>query len=85
MLKRNWDISVLLTLLTPTLRSSVRLQVRITSVDDPRVINTPPHIGFQMQNGHIYQAATTALSVEEQTALMEIMRIAETQSAPIAA
>jgi hypothetical protein len=38
-----------------------------------------------MQNGHIYQAATTALTVEEQTALMEIMRIAETQSAPIAA
>lgn len=38
-----------------------------------------------MQNGPIYQAATTALSVEEQTTLMEIMRIAETQSGPIAA
>ncbi|KAF8625982.1 hypothetical protein AX17_006706 [Amanita inopinata Kibby_2008] len=36
---------------------------------------------FQMQNGDIYQAATTALNMEEQTALMEIMRRAEAQPA----
>ncbi|EGN93981.1 hypothetical protein SERLA73DRAFT_115471 [Serpula lacrymans var. lacrymans S7.3] len=36
---------------------------------------------FQMQNGPIYQAATTGLNVEQQTLLMEVMRIAESQSA----
>jgi len=36
---------------------------------------------FQMQNGPAYQASTTSLSVEEQTALMEIMRIAAEQEA----
>ncbi|KAJ7105062.1 armadillo-type protein [Mycena crocata] len=35
---------------------------------------------FQMQNGPIYQAATTSLTLEEQTLLMEVMRIAETQT-----
>ncbi|CAK5283934.1 unnamed protein product [Mycena citricolor] len=33
--------------------------------------------GFQMHNGAAYQAATTALSLEQQTLLMEVMRIAE--------
>ncbi|TFK34758.1 armadillo-type protein [Crucibulum laeve] len=33
---------------------------------------------FQMQNVPSYQAATTALNVEQQTLLMEVMRIAET-------
>lgn len=32
---------------------------------------------FQMQNALSYQAATTSLNVEQQTALMEVMRIAE--------
>ena len=32
---------------------------------------------FQMQNAASYQAATTALNVEQQTLLMEVMRIAE--------
>ncbi|KAJ7704207.1 armadillo-type protein [Mycena metata] len=36
---------------------------------------------FQMQNGLVYQAATTSLSLEQQTLLMEVMRIAETQGA----
>ncbi|KAJ7740236.1 armadillo-type protein [Mycena maculata] len=35
---------------------------------------------FQMQNGPVYQAATTSLSIEQQTLLMEVMRIAETQT-----
>jgi importin-7 len=34
---------------------------------------------LQMKNGHVYQAATTSLNVEQQTLLMEIMRIADTQ------
>ncbi|KAJ7606560.1 armadillo-type protein [Mycena polygramma] len=36
---------------------------------------------FQMQNGPMYQAATTSLNLEQQTLLMEVMRIAETQAA----
>jgi len=39
---------------------------------------------FQMQNVPSYQAATTSLNVEQQTALMEVMRIAE-QPEPAAA
>jgi hypothetical protein len=36
---------------------------------------------FQMQNGPSYQAGTTALSVEQQTLLMEVMRLADVPSA----
>jgi hypothetical protein len=36
-----------------------------------------------MQNGPSYQAATTALDVEQQTLLMEVMRIAELQSGSV--
>ncbi|KAJ7845435.1 armadillo-type protein [Mycena olivaceomarginata] len=32
---------------------------------------------FQMQNAPVYQAATTSLTLEQQTLLMEVMRIAE--------
>jgi hypothetical protein len=32
---------------------------------------------FQMQNSPNYQAATTSLNVEQQTLLMEVMRIAD--------
>ena len=32
---------------------------------------------FQLQNPHSYQAATTSLSVEQQTLLMEVMQIAD--------
>ncbi|KAJ7464732.1 armadillo-type protein [Mycena galericulata] len=35
---------------------------------------------FQMQNAPVYQAATTSLNIEQQTLLMEVMRIAETQT-----
>ncbi|KAJ7214009.1 armadillo-type protein [Mycena pura] len=38
---------------------------------------------FQMQNGPAYQAATTSLSMEQQTVLMEVMRIAETVGATV--
>ncbi|KDR83035.1 hypothetical protein GALMADRAFT_238799 [Galerina marginata CBS 339.88] len=37
---------------------------------------------FQMQNAPSYQAATTALDIEHQTLLMEVMRIAEQEQAP---
>ncbi|KIM40975.1 hypothetical protein M413DRAFT_445750 [Hebeloma cylindrosporum] len=37
---------------------------------------------FQMQNAASYQAATTALDIEQQTLLMEVMRIAEQDQAP---
>jgi importin-7 len=36
---------------------------------------------FQMQNGPSYQAGTTGLSVEQQTLLMEVMRLADVPSA----
>lgn len=36
-------------------------------------------LAFQMQNPQGYQAATTVLDVDQQTILMEVMRIAETQ------
>ena len=39
-------------------------------------------LAFQMQNAAGYQAATTALDIDQQTLLMEVMRIAEQQSAP---
>ncbi|KAJ7813098.1 armadillo-type protein [Mycena leptocephala] len=35
---------------------------------------------FQMQNAPVYQVATTSLTLEQQTLLMEVMRIAETQA-----
>jgi len=38
---------------------------------------------FQMQNGPSYQVATTSLTVEQQTLLMEVMRMAELQSAAV--
>ena len=39
-------------------------------------------LAFQMQNAAGYQAATTALDIDQQTLLMEVMRIAEQQSPP---
>jgi importin-7 len=42
------------------------------------------YTAFQMQNSHVYQAATTSLTVEQQTLLMEIMRIADTQASDVA-
>ena len=38
-----------------------------------------PPIAFQMQNSMGYQASTTILDIEQQTMLMEVMRIAEPQ------
>jgi len=49
---------------------------------DPYVSFKQALTTFQMQNGPVYQAATTSLSLDEQTLLMEVMRIAETQTAP---
>jgi len=40
---------------------------------------------FQMNNAPGYQAATTSLSVEQQTVLMEVMRIAQLNDANAAA
>ncbi|KAH9480674.1 putative importin [Psilocybe cubensis] len=37
---------------------------------------------FQMQNSPSYQAATTVLDIEQQTLLMEVMRIAEQEQTP---
>ena len=37
-------------------------------------------IAFQMQNSLGYQASTTILDIEQQTMLMEVMRIAEQES-----
>jgi hypothetical protein len=39
-------------------------------------------LAFQMQNAASYQAATTALDIDQQTLLMEVMRIAEQAQAP---
>lgn len=36
---------------------------------------------FQVKNGHGYQIATTSLSAEQQTRLMEVMRIAQEHEA----
>lgn len=36
---------------------------------------------FQMKNAPLYQLATTSLSTEQQTLLMEVMRVAEENSA----
>jgi len=35
---------------------------------------------FQMQNSSSYQVATTSLNIEQQTLLMEVMRIADQQA-----
>ncbi|KAF7364786.1 Importin N-terminal domain-containing protein [Mycena venus] len=40
---------------------------------------------FQMQNAPVYQAATTSLTLEQQTLLMEVMRIAEQPAGATAA
>jgi hypothetical protein len=37
---------------------------------------------FQMRNSPAYQAATTSLGIEDQTLLMEVMQLAETQGVP---
>ncbi|KAJ6622613.1 armadillo-type protein [Mycena sp. CBHHK59/15] len=47
---------------------------------DPYVSFKQALTTFQMQNAPVYQAATTSLDLEQQTLLMEVMRIAETQS-----
>ncbi|KAJ7133547.1 armadillo-type protein [Mycena epipterygia] len=47
---------------------------------DPYVSFKQALTTFQMQNGPVYQAATTSLTLEQQTLLMEVMRIAETQA-----
>ncbi|KAE9407355.1 ARM repeat-containing protein [Gymnopus androsaceus JB14] len=44
-----------------------------------------PYDAFQMRNPAGYQAATTALSVDEQTLLMEVMRIADEPPANVVA
>lgn len=38
------------------------------------------YTAFQLKNGHGYQLATTSLSPDLQTFLMEVMRIAEEHS-----
>jgi len=38
-------------------------------------------LAFQMKNSQCYQAATTSLDMEQQTLLMEVMRIAEQEPA----
>ncbi|KAF5377980.1 hypothetical protein D9615_006718 [Tricholomella constricta] len=48
---------------------------------DPYVSFKQALTTFQLQNGPSYQVATTALTVEQQTLLMEVMRTAELQSA----
>jgi len=35
---------------------------------------------FQNQNSNLYQAATTTLTVEQQTMLMEVVTMAESQA-----
>lgn len=42
-----------------------------------KFLTNPPFSAFQHQNGPGYQAATTSLTVEQQTALMEVMRKAD--------
>lgn len=37
-------------------------------------------LAFQNKNAALYQAATTTLSVEQQTVLMEVMTLAESQN-----
>ena len=39
-------------------------------------------VAFQTKNAALYQAATTALSVDQQTVLMEVMSLAESQQHP---
>lgn len=46
--------------------------------DDIGLVFLP--IAFQMQNSLGYQASTTILDIEQQTMLMEVMRIAEQES-----
>lgn len=43
--------------------------MRLTSFD----------LAFQMKNGSSYQVATTSLNMDQQTFLMELMRMAENQ------
>ncbi|KAF8074028.1 armadillo-type protein [Lyophyllum atratum] len=50
---------------------------------DPYVSFKQALTTFQLQNGPSYQAATTALTVEQQTLLMEVMRTAELQSGAV--
>ena len=40
-------------------------------------------VAFQMQNALGYQASTTVLDIEQQTLLMEVMRISEQESATL--
>ncbi|KAF9516474.1 hypothetical protein BS47DRAFT_1340813 [Hydnum rufescens UP504] len=48
---------------------------------DPYVVFKAALTAFQMNNAPGYQAATTSLSVEQQTVLMEVMRIAQLNEA----
>ncbi|EMD40235.1 hypothetical protein CERSUDRAFT_112428 [Gelatoporia subvermispora B] len=51
---------------------------------DPYVTFKQALTAFQMKNGHAYQLATTSLTPEQQTLLMEVMRIAEERSPEVA-
>ncbi|KAH8091016.1 armadillo-type protein [Cristinia sonorae] len=51
---------------------------------DPYITFKQALTAFQMKNGSGYQAATTSLSPEQQTWLMDVMRIAETNEAKAA-
>ncbi|KAL5482877.1 NMD5 [Sanghuangporus weigelae] len=50
---------------------------------DPYVTFKHALTAFQMKNPNMYQAATTSLDIEQQTALMEIMAIAEKNAAAV--
>ncbi|KAJ7274060.1 armadillo-type protein [Mycena rebaudengoi] len=52
---------------------------------DPYVSFKQALTTFQMQNVAVYQAATTSLDLEQQTLLMEVMRIGDTQTGAVTA
>ena len=58
-----------------TSESSKRMPIRAT------ILTSIPLAAFQMKNGHGYQLATTSLTPEHQTFLMEVMRLADEHAA----
>lgn len=78
-MKKSWDILVRWTVSTLIWSSNSLSQVFLLSafVRVCPLLTNLDVLAFQMRNPAGYQAATTALSVDEQTLLMEVMRIAD--------
>ena len=80
-LRKNSPISAPSILLILTSHLSVRLPVSVINTDN--ILQAHPAAVFQMKNPGVYQASTNSLTVELQSQLIDVMKLAEQKEAEV--